>query len=762
MELRHVGKESPRIGARDIVTGRARYARDLKIPRMLYGKALRSPYAYAKILSIDTEEAEQYPGVESVLTYRNSPDWEEGMLVEHKRFLSDTAYYLGDAVALVAAQTEDIAEEALGLIKVVYEPLEPILTTADALKPDAPELYMELPGNLAPTDVFENMGMAFTDMAYGDVEQGFKEADVIAETFSSVESGQQPLPPEPPGVIAEWDGENLTVRGSMSSPGLCAMQNSGHMQIPITNMRVIAPYVGGSYGSKHFSSCGSIILYAAALAKATSRPVGMFWTKEEQFAAQTMRIRSTGEYKIGLKKDGTVTAVQGEWINESGAFSGEQCLMVGVGHIAQAIVAKSKNADVRTKIAMTNRMPSGAYRGYGYLENTIHICNALYKGLEKIDLDPVEYFRRNTLKVGDEFFHAYMCTGMVEYAGPDFVKALDEGAKAFGWDARWKGYGKPTREDGNMVYAVGMGLAGETDVGEQAANENVELVFDGGVKVFCSITEFGTGGRDVMRKFAAEVLNVPLESVQLSPSDSYAAPYEWGSTGSRTVFSVGTAVVQAAMDAKEKLLERAAAVLQRPPEDLETRDGLIFVKDDPMACIAWVAAIGFNQSITGVGNFKGVFNVGIQQAQFIEISLDKETGKVEVLEQLCSTDCGQVVNPLAFKGQLDGYFPGIDMALREETVWDGKGRMLTANMVDYKTRTWNDLPKHDRVVVETPPQSDPPAPFGAFGAGEPSLAPAIPAITLAIYNATGIWFNDYPISPNVILDALKSKNERKG
>ena len=760
-EHRHIGKETPRLGGWEMITGRAKYARDLKVPRMLYGKVLRSPHAYAKIVDIDIEEARKLPGVEAVLTYKNTPDWKLGMPIEHKRFLSDTVHFIGDAVALVAAQTEEIAEEALSLIKVIYEPMKPLLTVEESLAPDATQLYPELPGNIAPSKMFEEQHLALTDMCFGDIEKGFEEADVIGEALSIVESGQNPLPPEAPGVISEWESEFLTVRGSMSSAGLCKMMNAPHMHIPISNMRVIPAYVGGSYGSKHFSSCGSIILYSAALAKATNRPVGLFYTKEEHFAAQTSRLNSRGKYKIGLKKDGTVTAVQGEWIGESGAFNGEQCMMLGVGLIAQPIIAKSANVDIRTKAVLTNRMPSGAYRGYGYLENTIHISNALYKGLEKIDLDPVEYFRRNSLKVGDEFFHAYMCSGFHKSAGPDFTPALNEGAKAFNWDERWKGYGKPSREEGNIVYAVGMGIAGQSDVGEQPSNENVQLDFDGGVTVYCGATEFGTGTRDVVRKIAAEALNVALERVRVTPSDTLSTPYEWGSTGSRSTYSMGSAVLMAANDAKKKLFEGAAKIFQCPPEILETNNGLITIKGNPQACIPWVAAIGFNQCITGVGNFLGAYNVTIHQAQFIEIALDKETGKVEVTEQICSTDCGQIVNPLALKGQLDGYFPGIDLAIREETVWDHEGRMLTANMIDYKTRTWNEMPKHKNVILETPPQSDPPAPFGAFGGGEPSLAPGIPAITLALYNATGIWFNEYPISTSVILKALKEKGGNK-
>ncbi|MBQ3292309.1 MAG: xanthine dehydrogenase family protein molybdopterin-binding subunit [Mogibacterium sp.] len=763
-EHRYLGKNQPRLAARDIVTGRARYAADEKIAGMLWAKVLRSPYAYAKIIDIDTSKAEALPGVKAIITYKNAPHWKAGMIIPHKHLLSDTVYFIGDAVALIAAETEAIADEARDLIKVEYEELDPILSIEDSMKEDAPQLYPEIPGNVADYEPFANQGMALTQEKVGDIEAGFAEADVIHEVTTVLENAQNPLPPESPGIIAEWNGEDyVTVRGSMSSNGLCRMMNSGCMNLPISKMRVIASYVGGSYGSKHFSSNGLIIHYAAALSKATGKPVGLFYDREEHLTCQTTRMNSIGKYKIGMKKDGTITAIQGEWTGEAGAFNGEHYMIIAVGLISQGVLAQSKNVDISTKIVLTNRQTSGAFRGYGYLENAIHISNALYQTLEKIDLDPVEYFRRNRLKVGDEFYHAYMCSGMVKAAGPDALEMINKGAEKFRWDERWKGFGVPTYEDENVVRAVGVGFCGQSDVGEQLANENVNLTFDGGVTVSCVATEFGPGTRDVMRKIAAEALNVDLSMVRVTDSDSMAAPYEWGSTGSRSTYAMGTAVLKACEDAKRQLFERVAQIFHCPPEALETKDGMVSIIGHPEATVPWIAAIGFNGSITGVGNFGGEYNVLVQQVQFIEMELDKKTGKVTVLEQLCSTDCGQIVNPDALKGQLDGYFPGIDMAIREGMIWDKDGRIVNPNMIDYKTRTWNEIPKHENIILESAADGNyvgTKPPYGAFGAGEPSLAPGIPALTLAIYNATGKWFTTYPITPKEILDALREKEGR--
>lgn len=752
---RHIGKETPRLAARKFVTGKAEYAKDLKIPEMLYGKVLRSPYAHCKITNIDTTKAEKLSGVEAVLTYKNTPDWKLGMPIQHKRILEEKAHYFGDAVALVAAKTEAICEEALDLIEVEYEELEHILTIDEALNPESPQLYPEYPGNVIPGEMYKKLGMALVETHYGDTEKGFSEADVIVEGDSYVVNGQNPLPPEPPGIIAEWDEDDLILKGSMSSAGISRFFNANGLQMHMSHMRVIPAYVGGSYGSKHISGSGHIILYAAALAKATRKPVGMFFTKNEHIATYATRLNSKGHYKIGMKKNGTITALSGEWLADCGALSAEQAMMVSVGLISQSILAKSDNVDINSKIVLTNKVPTGAYRGFGYLENGIHISNVLFKALEKIDMDPVDYFKHNRLHVGDHFFHAYMCSGMETCAGPDIIGALEEGSKTFAWQKKWKGWGKPTSIQGNKIRAVGVGLAGQSDVGEQSSNENVQLNFDGSATVYCGATEFGPGTRDVMVKMAAEVLNLPLDLVKITSPDTLSTPYEWGSTGSRSTYSMGSAVVMAAKEAKKQLLERASKVLDCSPNDLDTKDSMVYLKNKPEIRIPWIAAIGIHKSITGVGYFHGAYNITVHQFQFVELEVDVETGKISVLEQLCSTDCGQVVNPLSLKGQLDGYFPGIDLALRERTIWDKDGRIVNPNMIDYKTRTFNEIPKHENVLLETPPNSDPEAPFGAFGAGEPSLAPGIPAITMALYNATGHWFNNYPITPACIQENLK-------
>ena len=754
-EYRHIGKETPRIAAREFVTGKAKYIRDMKRPHMLYGKILRSPYPHANIKRIDTSNAEKLPGVKAVVTYKNAPDWYLGMPVPHKRILDGKVRYVGDAVALIAATTEEIAEEALELIDVEYEPLSAVYDIEEALKPNAPELYAEFPGNIIPNEPTTEKLRHILDIDIGDTEKGFREADIIVEGTARLESGQNPLPPEAPGVIAEWEDGKLTMWGSFSSPGLAMVRARTEMGLAPDDLRLIAAYVGGSFGSKHITGNDNILLYAAALARAARAPVGLLYTREEQFTAYHVRMRSRASYKVGMKKDGTVTAITGEWLCNCGALSTSQVLMVSVGLEALPMLARCTNEKVKTKTVLTNTIPSGPYRGFGYLENTALLSSVLSMAMEKANLDPVEYHKKNCIKPGDRFFHPYFGTGWEVSAGPDITRAIEEGARLFGWRNKWRGWSQPTEVNGTKRRGVGIGVTGTTDIGERASNENVQLNAFGSVTVYCCATEFGTGTRDVVHKIAAEALDVPLERVSITPPDTLVNPWESGSTGSRSTYAMGSAVLAAAEDAKQKLFEKAAPILGTTPEDLETKDGMVYAKAEPEKRLPWIAVIGWDGAITGVGHFPPRYNIPAYQVQFVEVEVDVETGEVQLLNLVSATDCGQIVNPLAFQGQLQGFLPGVGIAMIEESVMDKTtGHMMNPNMIDYKTHTFPELPTHQFVITETPPNVDPPCPFGAFGAGEPSIAPTTPAISMAIYNAIGERFFDYPIAPEKILRAL--------
>lgn len=751
-EYRFIGKTTPRMAASEFVTGKAKYIRDIKLPHMLYGKVLRSPYPHALIKNIETSKAETLPGVKAVLTYKNAPDWMYGNPMPHIHVLDSKVRYVGDAVALVAAETEEIAEAALDLIAVEYEQLPAVYDIEEAMKPNAPLLYYsEFKNNIVPKPPPDIQGQ---DIAFGDVEKGFKEADVVAEGAFSVENFQNPLPPEGPGAIAEWKDGKLTVWASIQGIGINEITLRQALRLPPGSLRLIATYCGGSYGSKHTIS--GPIFFTSALAQATGRPVSLCLTKEEHFASYRVRMGSRGSYKVGMKKDGTVTAVKGEWLANAGANVTLQQWMISVGLEALPMIAKCSNVDLETKVLVTNTIPSGSYRGFGYLENTCLLSSVLSMAMEQANLDPVEYYKRNCLKPGDKFFHPYMGKGWEVSAAPDITEAIEKGAELFGWKKKWKGWSQPTVINGPKRRGVGIGVSGHSDVGEQESNSIVQLNADGSVTVYCSATEFGAGTRDVLRKIAAEMLNLPLESVKVTPPDSLIGPWEWGSTGARSTYAMGTAVSTAAEEARQKLFKRAAPILNAKPEELGTRDGMVYVKGGRGEKLPWIAVIGWQGVVIGEGHFPGRYNLPTYQIHFVEVEIDVETGRVQPINFVSSTDCGQIIDPLMIQGQMQGFVPGLDLALMEESIMDkSKGYILNPNMIDYKWRTFLDLPNFQSVILETPvDNANPKCPFNARGIGEIALAPAGPAVLMALYNAIGKRFFEYPVTPDKILNAL--------
>jgi len=747
-KYRFIGKATPRKDAVDIITGRAKFIDDLRRPEMLHGKVLRSPYPHANIKKIDTSRAEVFPGVKAVLTHKNAPDWKTGM-PRHARVLDNKVRYVGDAVALVAADTQEIAKEALELIEVEYEPLPAVYDVEEAMRPDAPQLYPEFPRNLIPSDYPAFGPNTLTEVVLGDAEEGFKEADFISQGTYAYENIPNPLPIEPPGVIAEWEGDNkLTVWSATQSASWHRFIMLSKMGFP--DIRSIGTHCGGSFGSKNYSALP--LLYAAALAKATDRTVKVYYTKEEHFGAFTLRLGSRFRGKIGIKRDGTVTAISGEWLVDTGAYSDMSQAQIAVGCGEAQLMLRCPNWDLKTKLVCTNRSASGIVRGFGGQEMESAFLPILTMAMEEADLDPVKFFKKNYVKPGDGYVwrdgNWWVCRGR------DYTKAIEKGAKAFEWKKKWKGWLKPTAVKGFKRVGVGVGVHGNADVGEDKSEAYVRLNPDATATIHVCISESGMGQRSSLCKMVAEVLQLPLERVNLTPADSLVNPFEFGLVGSRGTYAVGSAAISAAEDARQKLFDLATPILKVPPEELESEDGIIYVKDRPESGIAWNKAIGIMQTCTGFGRFEPDFSVPNFLILFVEVEVDTETGKVDLQNIVAATDVGQVIDPLSLEGQLYGSLgaAGMDTALFEETILDRSiGHILNMNMIDYKWRTFLELPKFQNVILETPA---PTHRYKAVGVGEISTSPGPSAILMAVSNAMGYGFREYPITPDKILAAL--------
>jgi CO/xanthine dehydrogenase Mo-binding subunit len=747
-EYRHLGKATTRKDAQAIVTGGAEYIDDLKLPGMLYGKVLRSPYPHANIKNIDTGKAEKLPGVKTVLTYKNVPEWSWG-IPRHERVLDSKVRFVGDAVSLVAAETEEIAEEALQLIDVEYEQLPAVYDVEEAIKPGAPQLYTVIPGNVFPRDALPFRPKTLKEIAMGDVEKGFEEADFIAEGTCAYENFPHPLPPEPPGVIATWGGpEQLTIFTASQSAAM--NRHTAQPLMGLIDIRVIGTQCGGSYGTKN--AYLRPVTYAAALAKATGRPVKIYYTKEEHFSAYTLRLGSRIHAKVGIKKDGTVTAVSGEWLVNTGSASEAGLAEIAVGLGEAQLIIRCSNWDLRSKLVCTNRPPAGVVRGFGGQELKSALIPILAIAMEKADLDPVEFFKKNFVKAGDGYY--WRDKSWWVYRGIDYSKAMQKGAEVFGWKDKWWGWLKPTAVNGTKRIGVGVGIHGNADVGEDESEAYVKLSPDGRAVVHACVSESGMGERSSLCKMTAEVLNLPLDRVNITPPDTLVNPFEYGLVGSRGTYTVGSAVIEAAEDAKHKLFDLAAPLLDAKPEDLETKDGLIYVSGNAEKTIPWRRAMGIARTLTGQGRFETDFSLPNFMMIFTEVEVDVETGKTELLRVVAATDCGQIIDSLVLEGQLHGSLgsAGIDTAIFEETVLDkNTGRVLNGNMMDYKWRTFVDLPEFQNVILETPIPSHR---FKAIGVGEIATAPGPSAVLMAISNAIGKRIMDYPATSDKILKAL--------
>lgn len=753
---RYIGKQMPRMDAGAIVTGSALYLDDLKFQNLLHGKVLRSPYAHALITHVDKSKAEALPGVAAVLTWQDIPEWMGGT-PRRLRVLDRKVRYVGDAVALVAAETEEIAEEALDLIDVEYEVLQPVLDIDSALKPGAPLVHEEYPGNIIPGGTKLLGPKCLKGLCTGDVAKGFSDADVIAEGTFGYENIPNALPAESVGAVAAWeDPDKVTVWGTSQAPYMDKVILS-HVFNRAVQVRCIGSHVGGSFGTK--ITCWQIQTYAVLLSKATGRPVKVWLTKEEHLAAFTLRIGSRIQARVGMKNDGTITAIQGTWYVDSGYYSLTTQTQVAVGLGELMIMTQCPNWDLKTMIVATNRTASGCTRGFGGQELECSFMPLLSLAMEKAGLDPFEVLKKNYVRPGGGYF--WRDGEWYQYGGIDFSKAMDAGAKQFGWKEKWKGWLTPSAVNGSKRRGIGVGVHGNADVGEDAAEAYVQLRHDGTATIFLCVAEHGTGQKSNYAKLVAEVLQIAPDRISMTPADSLVTPFEFGPVGSRGTYAIGSAVIAAAEAAKRKLFSLAAPKLGVDPGELETADGVVFARAHPEKSLKW-RALGSDRTILGSGRFEPDFSLCNCLMSFVEVEVDTETGKVTLVRLVLATDVGQIMDPPGLEGQLNGCLgaAGVDSATFEETILSrSSGHILNANMIDYKWRTFAELPVIERVVLETPM---PTHRFHGVGVGEVATSPGPSAVLMAVSNAVGTWLHEYPVTPARVLQALGKVAGGKG
>ena len=755
-KYRYVGHYTPRKEAREIVTGKCVFLDDYNMPEMIYGKIMTSPYAHAMIKHIDTSKAEALEGVYCVITYKNLPDWAKEWLQGAppcKPVVDKHLRYVGDAVALVAAETEDICREAIRLIDVDYEILPFVTDIEEAMKDGAPQLYPgQFKNNRCGLDLDFGDEKLMHQVKRGDVEKGFEDCDYIGGGTAMFENIPSPGAPEPPGMITYYnpDENKYHMIATTQSPRVCLKPpDVGRMPRDVT-IECKTFNVGGSYGNKQCMT--PFTMYTCCMSRVTGRPVKMMMNKEEQLLIHEMRIGSRMRIKFGMK-DGVVNAVKGTWFVNPGILADAGYCLVGVGlGEMQLALGKCKNWDVETNLIVTNRIVGGTVRGFGGQELKSAMMPLVARAMCEANIDPIEFYKNNFVSAGDGYYWRnciwYKCHDV------DYRACIQHSADAFGWKDRWKGWHVPTRVEGTKRYGVGASIHGNADVGEDNSEAIVRLKANGQVVLQCMITESGMGQRSNMAKVVAEELNVDFSKVSISTPDSIENPEEFGLAGSRGTITVGNAVMRAAEDAKHQLFALAAPIFHVSPEQVRTKDGWLWAENRPDQKVPWAEAIHYGTSVNGYGKWMTNYSTPNFCINLVEVEVDTETGNVKLTDLHVGTDVGQMLDCKDVALQLHGAIgsAAVDTGLFEESIIDDyTGRLMTSNMIDYKWRPFNEFPPFTATVEESEFNV---SKYHGLGIGEISGAAGASAIMMAIGNAIGKDFCDYPATPAKILAAL--------
>jgi xanthine dehydrogenase YagR molybdenum-binding subunit len=727
-KLKVAGKPTPRIDGYDKVSGSAIYTFDVMLPHLAHAKILRSPLPHARIKRIDVAEAKKLPGVLAILTHENAPPirWyrDSSLLFDpHLR-------YAGDDVACVAAESEALAEEALHLIKVEYEELPFVVDAAAAMKPDAPKVHDW--GNLP------QWGARTNDR--GDINSGFAEADVIVEdTFST--SVLLHNPTEPHGSVVNWEGDRLTVWDSTQGIFEVRETVAHSLGIPASHVRVIKKFMGGGFGGK--LDAGKYTVMAALLAKEIGRPIKIAMDRKEMNLAMGNRPDSVQLLKIGAKNDGTLVAMSHYSYGAMGAYpNGAGCAW------PMRSLYKCPNVRTEEKSLHINAGQARAMRAPGHVQGTFAFESIIDDVAEKLQMDPIEFRLKNYADVAPE-------SGL-PYTSKRLREAYEKGAAAIGWYTRRKPAGS---DSGPVKRGIGMASQIWWGGGGPPAYATLKLNHDGSADVVAGTQDLGTGTNTILAQVAAEILEIPLQKIRVTLGDTEACPYDGSSGGSMTAASVGPAVRDAAEQMKRKLMSGAAAVLESPENQLRYSDGVITHVGDAEKKLTVSDLLGKMREQVLITTGARAANpdsyaANTFGAQFAEVEVDTETGRIRVIKVVAAHDVGRVLNPLTLDNQIHGgIIQGLGYALMEERVIDEfTGKVLTTNLHDYKMPTMMDTPEIEVIIVS---DSDPLLNnIGVKGVGEPAIIPTPAAIANAVYNALGVRIKSLPMTPDKILMAL--------
>jgi 4-hydroxybenzoyl-CoA reductase subunit alpha len=757
-----IGAYVPMVDGPDKVSGRAKYTADFLAPGLLAGRIFRSPYSHAEILEVDVSAALRLPGVKAIVTGADC-DKTFGVLPiarsEHP-LAREKVRYRGEPVAAVAAIDDATAKRALGLIQLKVRELPAYYSSKQAMTAGASPIHAHRANNIERDVLFE----------LGSVEQGFREADLVREaSYDCAEVCQNQM--EMHAAVAEYDAirERMTVYASTQVPYYVHLMLAQILDMDMSRIRVIKPHVGGGFGCR--TEALNVELIAALLARKAGGSVRLMINREETFITHRGRPQTDIRLKLGMRKDGKITAVECECYQRGGAHSGYGIVTILYSGSMLYAIYDLHNVKYIGKRVLTNTPPCGAFRGHGTVDIRFAFESLLDEMASELKLDPLAVRRANYLTAPTFTDNDLMVNS---YGLPQCVDWVEQ---ASGWRVR---KGKLPKGKG-MGFACSHYISGASKpvnwTGEPHATVKIKLDFDGSIVVLSGAADIGQGSSTILVQTVGEVLGLPLSRIRIVTGDSEVVPKDNGSYSSRVTFMVGNAAIDAAQNLKRVLVAAAARKLEANPEEIEclgelyragAQDkGLTFneVVTEALKDSGTITVTGNYSTIPqshGGKKYRGAAIGGTMgysySAQVVEVSVDEETGVVNVDKVWVAHDCGKALNRLTVEGQVQGsVWMGMGQAMSEETAYH-EGLLVTGNMLDYRVPTIEDSPPIEVGIIES---NDPHGPFGAKEAGEGSLAAFLPALTNAIADAIGLRCNTLPVTPDRVFAALE-KRRRAG
>ena len=751
-----VGKATRNIDGVAKVTGEAIYTFDMTLPGMLYGKLLRSPHPHARIISIDTSEAERLPGVKVVITGKDTPGGKYGPwrrfpeLMDEEVLATTKIRFIGDAVAAVAATHEDIAKKALELIKVKYELLPAVFNPVEAAKDDAPQIHDGVENNINVTRHIE----------WGDVDEAFKIADYVREDRYELTS-QSHVPLEVHDALASFDKSTgrLTVWTSTQSPYYVQLGLADALKMREGDIRVIKPHVGGAFGGKISTYPEQIC--AALLSIKTGKPVKIVLNREEEFAVTRRRTPMYVATKIGAKKDGTIVAKEVKVISDGGAYTALGSTALYLMGTYSSFPYKIPNYRFDGCRVYTNNNPSSAMRGFGGPQAVYISETQIDRLAHDIGIDPIVIRRKNGMTPH------YVVPGQATIESCGLHECIDK------VEQKVKKWGKLPKYQGVGMVCYGFmcgGIFNWINTPYAFSGAMVRVNVDGTVDLFIQASDIGQGSNTALAMICAEELGISLMDIRLHVADTGITPVDLGAWGSRQTFMTGNAVKAAAAEIKRKLMDVARIKLgENIVYDLEAKNGRIYLTLRPERGYSYYNivkdAIRYNdgEPLIGTGHYiphgKGMVSPAFTfGAQAVKVEVDIETGRVKLLDIVTAHDCGQVINPPAVRGQVEGAtHMAAGYGLTEELLSED-GLVLNASLAYYKILRYRDMPHITTLEVHT---HEPEGPFGAKEAGEGLTTPTAAAIANAVYHAVGVEINSNPLTAERVFKALKALKKNK-